>query len=79
MNRQFSKVEIINHSDSLINRIDIDIEESIGKYDKEKVISELKCFEIGQRHGVKSQKRFSYKSFDSTKSDIKQSMNGQNR
>ena len=59
MNRQ------INHIDSLINRIDIDIEESIDKYnkEKEKVLRELKCFELGQRHVVKSQNRFSYKSF----------------
>ena len=63
-NRFNSKIEIINHFDDLINRVDIDIEESVGKCTEEQELSQLKCFEIGQRN-VKSLKRFSLKCFDS--------------
>jgi len=35
------KIEIINHFDNLINRVDIDIEESIEKYNDEQLLSEL--------------------------------------
>ena len=67
-NKFNSKIEIINHFDNLINRVDIDIEESVGKYNEEQVLSNLKCFEIGQRN-VKSLERFSLKFFDSTESE----------
>ena len=63
-NRFNSKLEIINHFDNLINRVDIDIDESVGKYSEEQVLSNLKCFEIGQRN-VKSLERFSLKCFNS--------------
>ena len=36
------KIEIINHFDKLINRVDIDIEESLKKYDDNRIIGELK-------------------------------------
>ena len=77
-----SKIEIINYFDNLINRVDIDIEESVRKYSEEQVLSELKCFEIGQRN-VKSLKKFSLKRFDSVESErnlfnFKQSINGRN-
>ena len=36
------KIEIINHYDKLINRVDIDIEESLKKYDDNRIIGELK-------------------------------------
>ena len=63
------KIEIIDHFDSLINRVDIDIEEAIGKkYSEEQVLSELKCFEIEKRN-VKSLERFSLDYFDSTESE----------
>ena len=68
MNRLCPKIEIINHFDNLINRVDIDIEESIGKYKQEQVLSQLRCFEVEQRN-VKSLKRFSLKCFDSTESE----------
>jgi hypothetical protein len=35
------KIEIINHFDSLINRVDIDIEQSLEKYNGEQVLSQL--------------------------------------
>ena len=39
------KIEIINHFDKLINRVDIDFEESLEKYDKECLLSQVKIFE----------------------------------
>ena len=36
------KIEIINHFDKLINRIDIDIEDSLEKYDDKRILGELK-------------------------------------
>ena len=35
------KIEIINHFDNLINRIDIDIDSSLEKYNDEQLLSEL--------------------------------------
>ena len=49
-----SKIEIIDHFDCLINRIDIDIEECLEKYNQEQVISKFKCFDVRQR-SVKGQ------------------------
>ena len=43
------KKEIIDHFDSLINRIDIDIDESLEKYNREQVLSELDCFDVIKR------------------------------
>ena len=68
MNRLSPSIEIINHFDSLINRIDIDIEEAIGKYSEKQVLSELNCFEI-KRRPVKSLERFFFKCFDSSESE----------
>ena len=44
------KKEIIDHFDSLINRVDIDIDESLEKYNQEQVLSELNCFDVGKRN-----------------------------
>ena len=41
MARFSPKIEIINHFDNLINRIDIDIDDSLQKYNNEKVLGEL--------------------------------------
>ena len=49
------KKEIIDHFDSLINRVDIDIDECLEKYNQEQVLSNLDCFQIGKRK-VKGQK-----------------------
>ena len=38
------KIEIINHFDNLIHRVDIDIEESLGKYNEKQVIGDVKCY-----------------------------------
>jgi hypothetical protein len=67
-NRQSPKIEIMNHFDNLINRVDIDIEEAVGKYSEEQVLSQLKCFEIEQRN-LKSIDNFSLKCFESTESE----------
>ena len=39
------KIEIINHFDNLIQRVDIDIEESLEKYNEEQILRDLKCYE----------------------------------
>ena len=44
------KKEIIDHFDSLINRIDIDIDQCLEKYNQKQVLSELDCFHIEQRN-----------------------------
>ena len=49
-----AKKEIIDHFDSLINRVDIDIDECLQKYNQEQVLSELNWFYNGQRN-VRSQ------------------------
>ena len=43
------KKEIIDHFDSLINRVDIDIDECLEKYNQEQVLSELDCFDVIKR------------------------------
>ena len=49
------KKEIIDHFDSLINRIDIDIDECLEKYNQKQVLSNLNSFHIGQRN-IRGQK-----------------------
>ena len=44
------KKEIIDHFDSLINRVDVDIDECLQKYNQEQVLSELECFDIRNRN-----------------------------
>ena len=41
MSRFSPKIEIINHFDNLINKVDIDIDSNLEKYNDEKVIGEL--------------------------------------
>ena len=41
MERFIPKIEIINHFDNLINRIDIDIDSSIEKYNDQKLLGEI--------------------------------------
>ena len=53
------KIEIINHFDNLINRIDIDIEDSLEKYDDAISISQ-QVINIAQRLGSKEDLKFSY-------------------
>jgi DNA repair ATPase RecN len=44
MNGFSPKIEVINHFDNLINRVDIDIDECLEKYKQEQTIGELECF-----------------------------------
>ena len=41
MNMISPKIEIINHFDSLINRVDIDVEKSLEKYKQEQNLSQI--------------------------------------
>ena len=51
--RNFSpKIEIINHFDKLINRIDIDIEESLGKYNDKKILGDFNFRDYFNKHGI---------------------------
>ena len=43
MNRLSPKIEIIKHSDNLINPIDINIEQSIKKHKENQMLGELNC------------------------------------
>ena len=47
-----AKIEIINHFDELINRIDIDIEESIEKYKDKSLGMMLKFFAMQYRNHI---------------------------
>ena len=47
------KIVVINHFDNLINRVDIDIEECIRKYNEEKILGELNCFPIQHRNPLR--------------------------
>ena len=49
MNRLSPKIEIINHFDNLIHRVDIDIDQCIEKYQKHQVLGDLKCFPVKNR------------------------------
>ena len=44
------KKEIIDHFDSLINRVDIDIDEFLEKYNQEQVLSKLNRFDVKKRN-----------------------------
>ena len=67
------KIQIINHFDNLINhlinRIDIDIEKSIEKYQGQ-VIGKLNCFQAKDRN-VKNSSRIDFEYFDSNDSSEK--------
>ena len=43
------KIEIINHFDELINRVDIEFEECLEKYNEQHVLDDLECFEKENR------------------------------
>ena len=67
MTRLSPKTEIINHFDELINRIDIDIEESIKKYKDDQLLGDLIFFPIENRN-VRKHYDFDLEFFDSNKS-----------
>ena len=65
------KVEIINHFDELINRVDIDIEESLEKYNECQLLGEIECFKSPhERHKPKTS--ISLKYFDNSLKTIDQ-------
>ena len=45
MDRFSPKIEIINHFDDLINRVDIEIEELLEKYNREQILGDLECIQ----------------------------------
>ena len=45
-----SKLEIINHFDKLIQRVDIDIEECLEKYNQDQVLGDLSFFKAPERN-----------------------------
>ena len=51
------KIEIINHFDNLIQRIDIDIEECLEKYNEEKVIGDLKFYKSYKKNEITTKRR----------------------
>ena len=59
------KKEIIDHFDSLINRVDIDIDQCLQKYNQEQILSKLNRFEIGKRN-VRGQMSINLKRTDSS-------------
>ena len=71
MNKLSPKVEIINHFDKLISRVNFDIEESMEKYKGNQVLGELDCFHVGRRIPMRFLAGFfgfDIKYFDSNKS-----------
>ena len=64
------KIEIINHFDNLINRIDIDIDQSIEKYKEDQILGELKCFPVEKRYPQRYN-IFELEYFDSNESSEK--------
>jgi len=64
--RKFSpKIKIINHFDKLINRVDIDIDNSLEKYNDEKALGELlKSSENNRRNFRKEPVVFNIEFFD---------------
>ena len=48
------KIEIINHFDDLINRVDIDIEESLEKCNDQQLLSELHSSSENNRKDFKT-------------------------
>ena len=65
------KIVIINHFDELINRVDIDIEETLEKYNEGQLLGEIECFKSPQeRHKPKT--RISLKYFDDSIKTIDQ-------
>ena len=60
------KLEIINHFDDLINRVDIDIESALETNSGSQVLGELECFEIEKRN-VGSDSKYKLDFFDSYK------------
>ena len=65
MNRISPKIEIINHFDALINKVDIDFEECIKKYNEQQILGDLECFDMKKRKIV-----FRYSLYESKKQTV---------
>ena len=51
------KIEIINHFDELINRVDIEFDECFEKFNEQQVLGDLECF-YSNRRNVKVENSF---------------------
>ena len=60
------KIEIINRFDELINRVDIDIEECLQKYNEHQILGDLECFQKNNRNF----KKYKYKYYCMVNKDI---------
>ena len=60
-------VEIIQDFDNLINQFEVDIKDSLEKYNKNQVLGQLNCFQINKRD-LKYNSKFRLEYFDSYKS-----------
>ena len=66
MDKFSPKIEIINHFDDLIQRVDIDIEESLERYNENQVLGELDLFKIEERKkGCEKDSGFKVELFES--------------
>ena len=65
MTRLSPKIEIINHFDNLISRVDIDIEQSIEKYKEDKLLGELKYFRVKERQSINKYDLYNFVYFNS--------------
>ena len=69
MERFSPKIEIINHFDKLINRIDIDIESSIEKFNDKQILSKLiRSLADNKRYFGEISNNFNVEFFHKTKS-----------
>ena len=65
------KIELINHFDNLINRIDIDIEQCTREYKEDQALGELKHFSVEDRNSWRYLS-FKIEYFDSNESSKKE-------
>ena len=74
MERLSPKIEIINHFDKLINKVDIDIDSNLGKYNDKQLLGELLKDTENNRSGFKRYfyyfRKDSSDTTDSTKNNI---------
>ena len=76
MTRFSPKIEIINHFDNLINRIDIDIDNCLEKYNDEKALGELlKSSENNRKNFRKEHVVFNIEFFDDSSNHHFQPLN----
>jgi hypothetical protein len=69
MNGFSPKIEIINHFDDLIQKVDIEIEECLKKYNKNQVLGELECFKVEDRNNrCENDSKFQVELFESNES-----------